>query len=72
MSSSKKGYLKQNRERIVDETLFEIKDVKDYSVLYTAILEDVDILVTRDSDFSDVMLKNRSFDTCGVLEEMFW
>ncbi len=38
---------------ILDETLFEIRDVKDYPVLYTAILEDVDILVTGDSDFSD-------------------
>ena len=39
---------------ILDETLFEIRDVKDYPVLYTAILEDVDILVTGDSDFRDV------------------
>lgn len=39
---------------IVDDTFFEIKDVKDYPVLYTAILEDVDILVTGDHDFSDV------------------
>lgn len=39
---------------IFDETLFEIRDAKDYSVLYTAILEEVDILVTGDSDFSDV------------------
>lgn len=39
---------------ILDETLFEIRDVKDYPVLYTAILEDVDILVTGDSDFKDV------------------
>lgn len=39
---------------ILDETLFEIRDVKDYPVLYTAILEDVDILVSGDSDFSDV------------------
>ena len=39
---------------ILDETLFEIRDVNDYPVLYTAILEDVDILVTGDSDFSDV------------------
>ncbi len=39
---------------IFDETLFEIRDVKDYPVLYTAILEDVDILVTGDSDFCDV------------------
>ncbi|MCM1181761.1 MAG: putative toxin-antitoxin system toxin component, PIN family [Roseburia sp.] len=39
---------------ILDETLFEIRDVKDYPVLYTAILEDVDIFVTGDNDFSDV------------------
>lgn len=39
---------------ILDETLFEIRDAKDYPVLYTAILEDVDILVTGDSDFSGV------------------
>ena len=39
---------------ILDETLFEIRDVKDYPVLYTAVLEDVDILVTGDNDFSNV------------------
>ena len=39
---------------ILDETLFEISDAKDYPVLYTAILEDVDILVTGDGDFRDV------------------
>lgn len=39
---------------VLDETLFEIRDVKDYPVLYTAILEDVDILVTGDNDFNDV------------------
>ncbi len=39
---------------MLDETLFVIRDVKDYPVLYTAILEDVDILVTGDSDFKDV------------------
>lgn len=39
---------------ILDETLFEIRDVKDYPVLYTAMLEDVDILVTGDNDFRDV------------------
>jgi len=39
---------------LIDEILFEIRDVKDYPVLYTAILEEVDILVTGDSDFEDV------------------
>lgn len=39
---------------IIDKTLFIIRDIKDYPVLYTAIIEDVDILVTGDSDFKDV------------------
>lgn len=39
---------------IIDETLFEIRDLKDYPVLYTAMLEDVDILVTGDNDFKDI------------------
>lgn len=39
---------------ILDETLFEIRDAKDYPVLCTAILEDVDIFVTGDNDFTDV------------------
>ena len=39
---------------IMDESLFEIRDKMDYPVLYTAIIEDVDILVTGDKDFSDV------------------
>lgn len=38
----------------VNKTLFEIRDVKDYPILYTAILEDVDILITGDNDFKDV------------------
>lgn len=39
---------------VLDETLFEIRDKKDYPVLYTAMVEDVDIVVTGDRDFSDV------------------
>ncbi|MBQ2275685.1 MAG: putative toxin-antitoxin system toxin component, PIN family [Lachnospiraceae bacterium] len=42
---------------LIDETLFEIRDVKDYPVLYTAILEDVDILVTGDRDFGEVKVE---------------
>lgn len=33
--------------------LFEIRDPKDYPVLYTALLENVDILITGDADFKD-------------------
>ena len=38
----------------VEEGLFYIRDIKDYPVLYTAILEDVDVLVTGDRDFADI------------------
>ena len=34
--------------------LFDIRDIKDYPVLYTAITEGVDILITGDKDFADV------------------
>ncbi len=39
------------------EGLFVIKDKKDYPVLYTAIIEDVDILITGDKDFGELKLE---------------
>jgi len=42
---------------IMDNSRFEIRDAKDYPVLYTAIVEDVDILVTGDCDFKDVAIE---------------
>ncbi len=56
---------------ILDETLFEIRDVKDYPVLYTAILEDVDILVTGDSDFSDVNVEKPEILTPAAFLERY-
>jgi len=41
----------------MDETLFAIRDAKDYPVLYTAILEDVDVLITGDKDFAGVEIE---------------
>ena len=37
--------------------LFEIRDDKDYMVLYTAILSDVDILITGDKDYKDIEIE---------------
>lgn len=34
--------------------LFEIRDIKDYPVLYTAIIENVDIFITGDKDFLEI------------------
>mgnify|MGYP002410964219 CR=1 FL=1 len=38
----------------IPSNLFEIRDKKDYPVLYSAIIEDVDILITGDKDFKDL------------------
>lgn len=37
--------------------LFSIRDGKDYPVLYTAILDDVDVLITGDKDFSGIAIE---------------
>lgn len=38
----------------LEEGLFEIRDPKDYPVLYTALLDKSDVLVTGDKDFSNL------------------
>ncbi len=37
--------------------LFAIRDPDDYAVLYSAIMESVDVFVTGDKDFSEVVLE---------------
>ena len=37
-----------------ESNLFEIRDVKDYPALYSAIIEQVDVFVSGDKDFEDV------------------
>jgi predicted nucleic acid-binding protein len=39
---------------MVPEKLFEIRDDNDYIILHTAIIEDIDILITGDKDFAAV------------------
>jgi putative PIN family toxin of toxin-antitoxin system len=41
----------------MDETLFSIRDMKDYPVLYTAVIEDVDVLITGDKDFAGIEIE---------------
>ena len=41
----------------MDRERFAIRDSEDYPVLYTAMLEDVDILITGDKDFADVKME---------------
>ena len=37
----------------IEQGLFDIRDPKDYPVLYTAIIENVDVLISGDNDFKD-------------------
>jgi len=41
----------------VRQDLFQIRDEKDYPILYTAIIEDVDVLITGDRDFADIEIE---------------
>ncbi len=49
--------------REMDESLFEIRDPKDYPVLYTAIAEGVDVLITGDKDFAEVEIDHPAIMT---------
>ena len=54
--------------RVMDQTLFEIRDPKDCPVLYTAIIEDVDILITGDKDFAEIQVERP--EICTPVEFM--
>ena len=41
----------------IKDRLFQIRDKKDYPVLYTALVENVDILITGDKDFAEVEIE---------------
>lgn len=50
--------------------LFEIRDQKDYPVLYSAIREDVDVFITGDRDFDGLDLeKPEIISPAGFLEK---
>jgi len=55
----------------VEDGLFYIRDIKDYPVLYTAILEDVDVLVTGDRDFADIDIEKPEIMTPAEFIEKF-
>ena len=42
---------------LIPSGMFEIRDISDAPILYTAIIEGVDVLITGDKDFNDVDVK---------------
>ena len=53
------------------QDLFEIRDRKDYPVLYTSIIENVDILLTGDADFSTIKLEHPEILTPAQFMEKY-
>ena len=48
--------------------LFEIRDISDAPILYTAIIEGVDVLITGDKDFEDVEVEMPAIMTISEFE----
>lgn len=68
---AKMGYEYVYTPETIDESLFSIRDMKDYPVLYTAILEDVDVLITGDKDFEDVDVERPEIMTPGEFDLVY-
>lgn len=51
--------------------LFSIRDIDDYPVLYSAIIEDVDIFVTGDDDFKNVEIEKPEIVTPSEFLEKY-
>jgi len=50
---------------------FHIRDINDYPVLYSAIIEDVDLFVTGDDDFADVEVEKPEIITPSEFLEKY-
>ena len=49
--------LEHTPEYILDDRVLKIRDVKDAPVLYSAIISDVDVLITGDKDFDEIKIE---------------
>lgn len=56
---------------VMDDSLFDIRDPKDYPVLYTAIIGGVDVLLTGDKDFAGTGIERPRIMTPGGFMDEF-
>ena len=54
---SKMSYEIVYTPQIIENDLFEIRDIDDYPILYTAIKEGIDIFISGDKDFDDINIE---------------
>lgn len=57
--------------KTIGKKILSIRDVKDYPVIFTAILEDVDVLITGDRDFDDLNLEHPEILTPAAFMERY-
>lgn len=55
----------------IESGLFHIRDINDYPVLYTAIREDVDVLISGDKDFSDIEIERPEILTPAQFNDLY-
>lgn len=58
-------------DTILDESTIKMRDEKDVPVLYSAIISDVDILITGDKDFNDVDVEKPEIMTVSEILEKY-
>ena len=68
---SRLNYEYVNTPKYFDRTDLYIRDVKDYPVLYTAVTEEVDILITGDKDFADLKIDKPEILTPSAFMEKY-
>ena len=57
--------------KYIPQKLFEIRDVSDYPILYTSIIENVDVLITGDKDFHAVEIEKPAIMTIAEFSACF-
>ena len=57
--------------RMTPAGLFEIRDMADAPILYTAIIEGIDVFITGDKDFDDVEIEKPLIMTIAEFENVY-
>jgi putative PIN family toxin of toxin-antitoxin system len=57
--------------KLIPLGLFKIRDVSDAPILYTAIIESIDVLITGDKDFDDVEVERPEIMTAAEFEKNY-
>ena len=57
--------------QVIPTDLFKIRDAADAPILYTAIIENIDVLITGDKDFDDIEVERPIIMTIAEFERTY-